>query len=237
MKKTTILPLALTALLLAGCTGVPITREEAITNVTDIEEKHVSNDFSFPTKFTMTQKVKNDTLLSSLLEIEAIVTIDYEGKYYYAAAKASLEEENQDTKMWIYYQANDNTTYLVTDDGEVKQHYEFVGDLFSGGIAEYGAPESVQELYGAYDISAMLDYGATGDERNEYRSNGQGSLYFKVFVTAEGENSYAEVNISSYLILLVKRYIDDNNYSELSFKYSGISTAKPNLSNYPLFRP
>ena len=61
MKKSIsrFLPLMFTVLLLVGCKGSPITKEEATSRAQDIEEHYSSQDFVSPTKFSVTQDIKN----------------------------------------------------------------------------------------------------------------------------------------------------------------------------------
>lgn len=47
-------------------------------------------------------------------------------------------------------------------------------------------------------------------------------------------NAFSEIEIANYLIVRVYAYVDDSTEMEMNIKYSGISTSKPNLANYPL---
>lgn len=233
MKKTTILPLAITALLLAGCTGAPISREEAVAKAAAIEEHFDSDEFSLPTKFTITQKTRiNNTSSQTEASIDMIVTLDLEGKYCYQSADVSSNGDSEYSKIWIYYQASDNKTYMVVDENGTKGRAEASGDLFLSSLS--GAEDALEDIYDTLSISSLLNYASDEETRNIYHSSGEGSIYLKIYIDTLGENGYGEINISNYLILMAKTYVDDENYMEYSFKYSGIATSKPNLADYPL---
>lgn len=80
----------------------------------------------------------------------------------------------------------------------------------------------------------MLSSLVEEDERNVYRSSGEGSIYLKVFMGETDANAFSEIEIANYLIVRVYAYVDDSTEMEMNIKYSGISTSKPNLANYPL---
>ena len=232
MKKSIsrFLPLMFTVLLLVGCKGSPITKEEATSRAQDIEEHYSSQDFASPTKFSVTQDIKME-VESSIIEMNAIETLDLSAKYYYSEAKATIGEVSQLVKSWVYYQANENKTYYVIETNTTKGHAYFEGDLFSDNV---DLEETlIADIYGSVAISGLLLTVNDEDSRNVYRSSGEGSLYLKVYVDSENENAYAEMEIDKYMVILVKSFMDDNNHMTMKFKYSGISTSKPNLSDYP----
>lgn len=233
MKRTTFLPLALTVLLLAGCTGAPITREEAVARAEAIEEHYDSDDFSFPTKFSITQETRiNSASSQTEISIDMLITLDLEGKYCYQSADASSNGESEYSKIWIYYQASDDKTYMVIDENGTKGRAEIAGDMFISSLS--GAEDALEDIYSSLSISALLNYASDEETRNVYHSSGEGSIYLKIYIDTLGENGYGEINISNYLILMAKTYVDGENYMEYSFKYNGITTSKPNLANYPL---
>jgi len=229
--KSLFLPIVLTAFLLAGCKGAVITREEAVSRAAEIEEHYESADFEAPTKFTATQHIKS-AFFDVQADITMVETLDLEGKYYYMSGEGTAGEESESSKMWIYYQASENKTYMVIDENGTKGHQYVEGDLFLDSIDLDGT--AIANLYSDIGLSDLLSSLVEEDKRNVYRSSGEGSIYLKVFMGETDANAFSEIEIANYLIVRVYAYVDDSTEMEMNIKYSGISTSKPNLANYPL---
>ena len=232
MKKyiKPVFQISLTFLFLVGCKGSPITKEEATSRAQTIEEYYSSDEFEVPTKFSVTQDTKIE-VSSIKIETKIVQTLDLSAKYYYSEVSASAGEESEFLKSWIYYQTSDNKTYFVVEDNTTKFHTYFEGDVF---VENANLDETiVADVYGDFAASNLFLQVNDEDSRNVYRSSGEGSLYLKVFIELQGENAYSELQIDNYMVILAKNYIDDNNHLTMKFKYSGISTSKPNLRNYP----
>lgn len=230
-KKSLFFSIVLTTLLLVSCKGAVITREEAAARAANIEEHCSSDDFEFPTKFSMTQDVKM-VLFETQVDVNMVETLDLGAKYYYVSVDGTAGEESEHTKTWVYYQAKDNKSYMVSDDNGTKSHTYMEGDIFAD--FDVTVATELGDLYSDIGISDLLLPVEEDDARNVYRSSGEGSIYLKIYLVEENENAYTEIEISKYLISRIYTFIDETTEIEMKIKYSGISTSKPNLADYPL---
>ena len=152
-KKSLFFSIVLTTLLLVSCKGAVITREEAAARAANIEEHCSSDDFEFPTKFSMTQDVKM-VLFETQVDMNMVETLDLGAKYYYVSVDGTAGEESEHTKTWVYYQAKDNKSYMVSDDNGTKSHTYMEGDIFAD--FDVTVVTELGDLYSDIGISDLL---------------------------------------------------------------------------------
>ena len=226
--KSLIFPLLLTAFLLVGCKGATITPEEAADRVQEIETQVASDDYESPTEFSLKQEMRTDELTDGTVIMKSLINYDLVAKYMYVETSVEYGDESEYAKTWIYYDAKTDLTYGVFDENGEKYHVSLEGDYFAD--ASEGNP---LDSIGSLNISMLLDLADEDDSRNVYRSSGEGSIYLKIYTNGQDSDAYGEVEISKYQLVYLKQYYDSNNFIEMSVKYGGVSTSKPNLSNYP----
>lgn len=232
MKKTNtiFLPLILTAFLLVGCKGAKITYDEAVLKMTAIQEHYDDEDVKVPSKMEVVSEFKGDISSTETGTSKQAVRYDGDAKYYFMGSESTTSEETEYTKIWIYYDVKANKTYVVSEDNDAKEYSVLDGDQFADATSVI-SPVLVIQSAMVYMLTMYLEI-TEGDERNIYRSSGEGSIYFKVF--EEDSDAFLEVEVANYLIASAYLFEDENNYSRLKAKYTSVSTAKPNLNNYEL---
>lgn len=232
MKKVIILPLALTALLLTGCNGTPITREEAIALAETIDSYYASDDFVFPQKYSIKSKSRMLVSASIVAEQEVTEIVDLQRAYYYVNSKITMDDESEYSKTWIYYQVSNNKTYLISDYDNTRYRFEEDGNSFLN-FFDY-EDTLVFNIYSYLHITSLISLIGNDDERNVYRSSGEGSLYFLFYMDEDSDDVFYEVSISNYLITLINYQADENSAGYFEAKYSGFGINKPNPADYPL---
>jgi len=85
----------------------------------------------------------------------------------------------------------------------------------------------------SHALAEIRDGTYDNDRRNVYRSSGEGGLYCKLYVTIDGVANITEIRISDYQLVKVSVVDGDGNALVVDVRYRDVSTAKPNLSDYP----
>lgn len=227
--KSLFFPALLTAFLLVGCKGANITPEKAAERAQEIETKVASDDYESPTKFSLKQELRTNALTEDTMIAKGVANFDLDAKYFYVETSIESGEESEYEKAWVYYDVKKDTTYAVFDENGEKSHVTFEGNTFSD-LTEFA---SIHEAIGSLNLAALLALADEDDNRNVYRSAGEGSIYLKIYTGGTDSDAYGEVEISNYRPVLIKQYNDADNFIDMSVKYSGVSTAKPNLNDYP----
>ena len=228
-SKSFFFPLLLTAFLLVGCKGATITPEEAADRVEAIETEVASEDYEAPTKFAVKQELRTNAFTDDTVTIKSVINFDLDAKYMYVENTAEMGEESEYDKTWIYYDAKNDRTYGVFDENGDKSHVSLEGDLF----VDVSEGNPIEDAIETANVGALLVLADEDDNRNVYRSSGEGSLYVKIYFDGSESDAYGEVEISDYRLVLLKQYADDDNFIETNVSYGRVSTSKPNLNDYP----
>lgn len=232
--KNLSLPVVLIALLLVGCSEPQITREEAIALATQIGEHYASDDFALPTKFSASQMIK-ETVSSTQRETVMSQDLDYELKYLHTYNSVTTGSQSNKYEQWIYYELDDDKTYFVAEENNVKYRMEAEGDLFTNTFDQMDALFLLEETYGEVDFIGFANLLEGADTRNVYRSKGEGNLYAKVYIASVGPNAYGELEIANYLITMIRNVSEGEILGEFLANYSQVTINKPNLADYQLF--
>jgi len=227
-SKSFFFPLLLTAFLLVGCKGATITPEEAADRAQAIETEVASEDYEAPTKFAIKQELRTNAFTDDTVTMKSVINFDLDAKYMYLENTAEMGEESEYEKTWIYYDAKTDRTYFVFDENGDKSHIYLEGELFVDAAEVYPVEEAI-----APNVSGLLALADEDDDRNIYRSSGEGSLYVKIYFNGSESDAYREVQISDYRLVSLKEYVDDDNLVEANVSYGRVSTSKPNLKDYP----
>lgn len=228
-SKSFFFPLLLTAFLLVGCKGATITPEEAANRVEAIETEVASEDYEAPTKFAIKQEWRTNALTEETIIIKNVINFDLDAKYMYVENTVEAGDESEYDKTWIYYDAKNDKTYGVFDENGDKSHVSLEGDLF----VDVSEGNPIEDAIETANVGALLVLADEDDNRNVYRSSGEGSLYVKIYFDGSESDAYGEVEISDYRLVLLKQYADDDNFIETNVSYGRVSTSKPNLNDYP----
>lgn len=227
--KSLFFPALLTAFLLVGCKGANITPEKAAERAQEIETKVASDDYESPTKFSLKREMRTNAFTEDTMIAKGLANFDLDAKYFYVETSTETGDESEYRKAWIYYDTKKDITYYVLDENGEKNHFTSEGDDFLDATGF----TSIYDAIGSINLSGLLGVADEEDGRNVYRSAGEGSIYLKIYTGGTDSDAYGEVEISNYRPVLIKQYNDADNFIDMSVKYSGVSTAKPKLNDYP----
>ncbi|NCA97490.1 MAG: hypothetical protein EOM77_04905 [Bacteroidia bacterium] len=226
------LPIALVALLLVGCNGPKISREEAVAMATQIDEYYTSEAFVVPTKYSVTRTTR-ETTSTSHTESTMNVDVDFELKYQHINYEINNDGEINKSERWFYYEPSDNKTYMVEEENGAKYRMEAEGNLFDDEMSRSGDYFLLKDTYENIDLGSIAEYLASEDSLNVYRSKGEGYLYMKIYVSSVGPNAYEEIEIADFLIAKLLFSSDEKFFNEFVANYDKVTIEKPNLADYP----
>lgn len=161
--------------------------------------------------------------------------LDYELKYLHTYNSVTTGSQSNKYEQWIYYELDDDKTYFVAEENNVKYRMEAEGDLFTNTFDQMDALFLLEETYGEVDFIGFANLLEGADTRNVYRSKGEGNLYAKVYIASVGPNAYGELEIANYLITMIRNVSEGEILGEFLANYSQVTINKPNLADYQLF--